>query len=276
MRSFGWDTADAFMQHDAQERWCFKHPIENRHVSLGGCQWLSVVLVCASVALFIFRIAGAEQTLVWSPRRANERYPDRWGNQEVQLFQLSNSSCQQAFSAFIPRARTLTNVLWWQAFRGWIRELHRMRASKISPWLAGVLNLYVIAVIPIEYGSDCRVRSSGVDVDYCSQRNETQGPEPLSWRIWDWSIVQLSSCNATLLRCYTATLLHSMKVFQSLTFLDIPSPEPLSPRFYDLQLNVKDESGAEITSLEDAMQWNMVSNLCFFTTFWVLCLANAH
>jgi hypothetical protein len=57
-----------------------------------------------------------------------------------------------------------------------------------------------------------------------------------------------------------------MKVFQSLTFLDIPSPEPLSPRFYDLQLNVKDESGAEITSLEDAMQWNMVSNLCFFTT----------
>ena len=172
--------------------------------------WLSVVLVCASVALFIFRIAGAEQALVWSPRRANERYPDRWGNQEVQLFQLSNSSCQQAFSAFIPRARTLTNVLWLQAFRGWIRELHRMRASKISPWLAGVLNLYVIAVIPIEYGSDCRVRSSGVDVDYRSQRNETQGPEPLSWRIWDWSIVQLSSCNATLLHCYTATLNESV------------------------------------------------------------------
>ena len=206
-------------------RWVVVSGCQWLSVVVSGCQWLSVVLVCASVArLSFFAFLGAEQTLVWSPRRANERYPDRWGNQEVQLFQLSNSRCQQAFAAFIPRARTLTNVLWWQAFRGWIRELHRMRASKISPWLAGVLNLYVIAVIPIEYGSDCRVRSSGVDVDYRSQRNETQGPEPLSWRIWDWSIVQLSSCNATLLHCYTATLNESDEsVPKSHWILDIPS-----------------------------------------------------
>ena len=92
--------------------------------------------------------------------------------------------------------------------------------------------------------TDCRVRSSGVDVDYRSQRNETPGAEPC----------ELKGCGTGLLgcpvaRCCHATPLRSMKVQKKLFIL--LTFQALKPRFYDLQLNVRDESGAEITSLED-------------------------
>lgn len=117
----------------------------------------------------------------------------------------------------------------WQAFRRWVRKLHRMLVSRGNEGTKTKTNDESRKTTHVFSPPRC----------WCGL------PFPTQWNVSSWVF------HAKTLQFFFAPLPRFGLIVELLP----PSPVLTSSfavwRFYDLQLNVRDESGAEITSLED-------------------------